>query len=307
VIVLVILISLFLFQQKAENEIKIGVAYLMSHPAIDQGLDGFKEQLHRDFSGDLNNLDIVYSNANGEIKNINPIIQSYINKKVDVVVALTTPVAQVSNKLLKNKTPLIFVGVSDPVGAGLVNSLEKGNKNITGTTSKDPVFETLSLSLKVFPQIKSVGIVYSSFEANSNFIVNDLVEKIKSTGMAVEIKKRAINSTMEIHTAAHALIDIDKIDAFFLINDNTVVSSVNLILKIAKEKNIPVFASDIDSVKKGALLTLGLNYKDEGIAAAKILKQILINKKYYLFVNEKSLNIFKDANLKPLKDATFVK
>lgn len=312
---IVVLAGITLLSKTDDTKYNIGFVYLMSHPAIDQGIAGYKEQLDIEFPDGEMTLNTIYSNANGEIKNINAIIQSYINKDVDAVIALTTPAAQVANRLISNK-PVIFVGVSDPISAGLVDSLENGKNNVTGTTSKDPVFETLQLSLSVFPDVRSVGIIYSSFEANSNSILKKLEDKMTEENHSTIIVKKAVNSTADIFRVATSLAN--SVDAIFLINDNTVISAINILLKAADKAGIPVFASDIDSVKNGALLTLGLNYKDEGMASARILKSILVdqkspetipvylNERYYLYVNKRLYKDFPNARHELLEHAEVV-
>ena len=279
---------------KELNSYNVGLVYLVEHPAINQALQGFKQELKIIENETGSKFNVTYSNAYGEPKNVNGIISTFTQGKTDVIISLTTPCAQIAKKLVKNE-PVIFVGVSDPIGAGLVASLDQGEKNITGTTSKDPNFETLELAVKIFPKMSKVGIIYTSSESNSVSILSSLEEKIKNNNLEIKLIKKSISNTIEILPATNALLN--EVDAIFLINDNTVISSVELILKLAKEKNKPIFSSDIESVKKGALFTFGLDYKDEGVATAKILRQIIIdnkkpseipiyiNEKYYLYVN----------------------
>lgn len=288
------------------NTYNVGLIYLLQHPAIDQGVEGFKSELSKIETETGVKINVTYSNAFGEPKNVNGIISTFVQNKSDVIVALTTPCAQISKQLVKEK-PIIFVGVSDPVGAGLIKGLENGSENVTGTTSKDPNFETLELATKIFPKMKKVGVIYTATEANSVSILKSLEEKIKSNNLNIEILKKSISTTTEILPTAKSLLA--DVDAMFLINDNTVISSVELLIKLSNEGKKPLFASDIESVNKGALFTYGLNYRDEGIASAQILKQILIDKKnpsqipiyvnskYYLFVNKKLMSYNIDTAL----------
>lgn len=215
---------------------KVGLVYLVQHPAIDQAIVGFKTELQRIETETGAKFDVTYSNAFGEPKNVNGIV------------ALTTPCAQIAKKMVSDK-PVIFVGISDPVGAELVTTLDHGTDNVTGTTSQDPNFETLELATKLFPSMKKVGIVYTTTEANSVSILNSLEEKIKNKNLEVSIIRRAISTTTEILPATNALLS--EVDAMFLINDNTVISSVDLLVKESMKRKKPIFASDVDSVKKG--------------------------------------------------------
>lgn len=309
-----IIAYLFMGSPKSENRpYRVGMIYLLQHPAIDQGIEGFKTEIEKIEAETGAKFDVTYSNAFGEPKNVNGIIASFKQNNCDAIIALTTPCAQIAKQTVNDK-PIIFVGISDPIGAGLVETLDNGLENITGTTSRDPNFETLELAMKLFPSMKKVGILYTSSESNSISILNGLDEKIKSKNLDIHIVRKAITTTTEILPATKALLK--EVDAMFLINDNTIISSVELLIKESKNSNKPIFASDIESVNKGALFTYGLNYKDEGSAAAGILKQILIDKtspsqipiyinsKYYLFVNKDLLKYPIDTAL--IKGAEFV-
>jgi len=306
-IVLVLVLALLWYLNSESNnynqseKFQVGLVYLVKHPAIDQAIEGFKEELKNDTV-----FNIEYANAFGEVKNVNTIVNGFKQKDLDLIVALTTPCAQISEQMVDN-IPIVFVGVSDPVEAGLVKDLNNGFENVTGTTSKDPNYETLELAKKLFPEMKRVGVLYSSSEANSVSILENIDNKIAANSLDVEIIKKSVTNTIEILPALNSMIN--DLDAIFLINDNTIISSLDLMLNTASDNEIPIFASDIESVNKGALFTYGLNYKDEGVAAAQIMKRILvenkkpseipiyINSKYYLHVNKSLLNYDIDSNI----------
>lgn len=275
-----------------QEENTVGLVYIAKAPAIDLAIEGLESRL-----AELQlEVQIEYANAFGEPKNINTIINSFKQKEYQVVLALTTPCAQIAKQHIKDK-PVIFVGVSDPVGANLVPNLSSGYENITGTMSLDPIFENVKFSKQLFPSINKIGIIYSTSESNSSSILKNLEDSLASSELDISLIRQPITQTLEIYRASENLSS--KVDAIFLINDNMVFSGSETIISAANKKGIPVFASDIESVKKGALFTYGLNYKDEGIAAANILYDLLIakkspdeipifiNKNYYLHINKK--------------------
>lgn len=306
--VLIIILLVILFSpEKQKNE--IGLVYIAKAPAIDLAIEGMNERLK-----ELGlNLQIEYANAFGEPKNINTIVNSFKQKNYKVIMALTTPCAQIAKQHIEDR-PIIFVGVSDPVGAGLVPNLTTGNKNITGTMSMDPIFENVKFAKQIFPTIKKIGIIYSTSESNSISILNNLSDSIESSNLDLQLIKQPITQTSEIYKASESISN--QVDVIFLINDNMVFSGSETIISIAAKNKIPVFASDIESVKKGALFTFGLNYKDEGIASADILYEIIhdkkspseipifINKKYYLHINKKLFQYNVDSTL--FKSATII-
>ena len=295
------------FLRKEKINVKVGVVYLMEHPSITEGLDGLKCQLDSIENKTDSKFDVTYQNAFGEMINIEKIVKSFKDNNVDIILALTTPCAKVAQNQFKDK-PIIFVGVTDPIADKLVDNLNFGKGNITGTTSKVPSTKIIKFALELFPNMKKVGILYSTGENNSNAIITQLESDIKTFNLPIELVKKGVTATVDIQKIAEATMN--ETDALFVINDNGIVSSVNILIKAADNAHKPIFASDIQSVKQGALFTFGLNYKDEGIAAANILKEIIIdnkkpseipvftNQKDYFVVNRKLLKEFKVDSLK---------
>lgn len=296
------------------NYFKVGVVYFMKHPSIMEGLEGLEIQLDSIQQEYGIQLDIDYNNAFGEILNIHKIIKSYTENNVDIIIALTTPCAKIAQSQIKDK-PIIFVGVTDPVSEKLVDNLSSGKGNITGTTSKVPSIKILHQAISFFPSIKKVGIIYSTGESNSVSIIEQLKVDIETHKLNIELITKGVSQSIDIQKAASAAVK--ETDALFIINDNGIVSSANILIKESDAAHKPIFASDIESVRRGALFTHGLTYKDEGIAAANILKKILIdgkspgeipifiNKQSYYFVNKKLLTNF-DIDLASVTNATIV-
>ncbi|GHT03017.1 ABC transporter substrate-binding protein [Bacteroidia bacterium] len=290
-ILAIIIVAGFVIFTRKSNEHKVGLVYIADAEAIDLAKQGLVEEL----ANIGLDVEIEYANAFGEPKNINSIVNSFKQKKYEAILALTTPCAQIAQQQIKEQ-PIIFVGVSDPIGAGLVKGLDKGFENVTGTMSKDPVYINIKFAKTIFPNIQKIGIIYSANEANSQSIIKMLEDSLLANQSQITLVKKAINQTADVYPVASSLIK--EVDAVFLINDNTISSSSELIISLTTGAKKPIFSCDIESVKKGALFTYGLNYKDEGIAAADILKEILVNKKqpseipvfvnskYYLYINK---------------------
>jgi putative ABC transport system substrate-binding protein len=305
VVIVAAFVGLFLFGPKkrgGEDIKKIGVVFLLRHPAIDQGLDGFKAELARLQTSSDRRIEAEYVNAFGEPKNVHTIVGTFKDKNYDAVVALTTPCAQIAKQLVKER-PVIFVGVSDPIGAGLVASLDHGTENVTGTMSKDPVFENLRLAVRLFPKLRRIGVLFNSVEANSRSIIQSLNDQIAASNLPIILDTAAVSQTTELLAAGEKLVA--ETDALFLINDNLVVSSADLLIRLAQKAGKPIFASDTDSVKKGALFAYGLDYRDEGVAAAKMVVELLdgekqpreipvfVNTQYYLHANSRLTKDFR--------------
>lgn len=312
-----ILLTLWLIKKSSKEiktDFKVGVVYLFDHPSIRDGLDGINTRLDSIMHENNINLSIHTDNGNGDMATINRIVASYKQGKFDVIMALTTPCAKIAQNEIKD-IPVVFVGITDPVKDSLVNNLSSGKGNMTGTTSKVQSVKILRKAIEFFPSMKRVGILFSPSESNSIAILDELEKQIKAMQLPVEIVKREVLQTTDMQKIAVATLK--ETDALFVINDSKVVSSVDILIKEAYKVNKPIFASDISSVKKGALFTNGLNYIDEGIAAANIVKEILVDKKKpeeipvfvnekdYFFANKKIIEKYKVSSTK-LSNATIV-
>jgi len=250
--------------------VKIAINQFIEHPNLDQVIEGFKATLIS--WGNSNNIKITYDikNASKDIKTMLSIVQNNNRGNSDLILTLTTPSAQVTAKGIKGK-PIIFAAITDPIHAGLVKSLESPHeRNITGVTDSAPYEQQFKLFKKVFPDSKTIGVLHNPGEANSEASLK-IIRRIAKEN-AFKIKEVPVSNINDVVLATKSLIS--DIDLLYLPADNTVVSSIVAIAKIAKAKKVPLLASDEGSVKDGALFTLGVNYYSSGVEAAK--KAILI-------------------------------
>ncbi|TKI54496.1 sugar ABC transporter substrate-binding protein [Brevibacillus antibioticus] len=272
--------------------VKLGLTQFVEHPALDaihKGiLDGLKDAGYEEGK----NLEVDSQNAHGDMNNTVSIAQKYAGDKKDIVVAIATSSAQAAAKAIADK-PVIFSSVTDPISAQLVGSLEKPDKNVTGTSDKVSMEQQLKLVKTFLPELKKLGVIYTTSEINSEVQVKELEDAAKKEG--VGIVKAGISQLSEVQLAAQSLAS--KADAIIIPIDNTVVSSFEAVLGAAEANKIPVFASDTDTVKRGAVATYGIDYyqigKQTGNMAARILKgqsvadtPVEISKQADLYINE---------------------
>jgi putative ABC transport system substrate-binding protein len=157
----------------------------------------------------------------------------------------------------------------------------------------------LELIQKFIPNLKKLGVVYTTSEVNAEVQVKDLEETAKKKG--IEVIKAGISSQNEVQVGAQSLAG--KVEAILIPIDNTVVSAFEGVLGVAEKAKIPVFASDIDTVKRGAVATYGIDYykmgKQTGEMAARILggqkvadTPVEVSKETDLYINEKAAAAF---------------
>lgn len=245
----------------------IGVSVLMDHPSLTAAVEGFKAALEE--SGI--DATINEQSANGDQSTAAAIAGTFKEGNVDLVLAVATPSAQAAAQAITD-VPILFTAVTDPVDAGLVETLEVPGGNVTGTTDANPVEEQLALIQEIVPDAKTVGIVYSPGEANS--VVQVEWAKEAAQGLGLEIVESPATTSQDVLQATEALSDVD---AIYIPTDNVVVSSLETVLQVGESKQIPVFGAEGDTVERGAIGTYGLDYYKLGYQTGLMAVEILEN------------------------------
>jgi len=166
---------------------------------------------------------------------------------------------------------VIYTAVNDPVAAELANKDGTPAGNVTGTSDRLPVKKQLKMIRTILPDAKKIGILYSTSEVNSISVVQAYRDAAPACDF--EIVESGISVAADIPLAADQLLA--RVDCLCNLTDNTVVSSLPLILEKADRKGIPVFGSEIEQVKIGCLAAVGLDYYELGIQTGKMAARVL--------------------------------
>ena len=267
VTVFLVIVSLCLAAQAvfAAGKYTVSVNQIVEHPALDAVRNGFKDVLKE------KGYDVSYNVhiAQGNISTANLIAKQILGEKPDLVLAIATPTAQACAQVIK-KTPILITAVTDPVGAGLVASLEKPGANITGMTDMSPVDRQVELIQEFIPGIKKLGIIYNSGEANSVSILGVLKKECAARG--IEVEEATVTNASGVTQAAKSLVG--RAQAIYIPTDNTVVSVFEAITKVSVENKLPLFAADVDSVARGAIAALAIDYYQMGRQSALMAERI---------------------------------
>ena len=274
IITLLICAIFYLYSQKnsTKSAKKVFINKIVDHYALDQTVQGIIDALKEDNIFDSIEFKVESSQGNASL--VSQINNKFIAQKADIIVAVgTLPAQNAAKYALENKTKLLFSSVTDPVGADLTyeNALKN---NITGVSNFVPLEPQLDIFRQILPDIKNLGIIFNAGESNSVSIVNKLEKSCPNFG--IKLIKQSITNSSQAHQAAIKLSSL--VDAIFISNDNTALSSLQTIIKAAKEANIPVFVSDTDAVKLGALAALGPNQYQVGYQTGKIVSLVLSGK-----------------------------
>jgi len=255
---------------------KIGVLQLVDNGLLNVTRDSFNEEMKKlgYISGENCLIDI--QNANGDISIVNSVLDNFVMKKYDAIVAISTPVTQAAINKIKD-IPIVFSTVANPFIIKAGNSDTDHLPNVTGVYGAVSMDSAIYWINKLLPLESSkkfrIGAVWDPSQANSEFNVDNLKKSI-SQYTNIEFIGAHVTSTAEVHQAASSVAAKD-IDMFFLVPDNTVYSAFDAVVSAAKSKNIPIFISDIERIADGALMAYGYDYTSSGIQAANIVHRIL--------------------------------
>jgi len=277
-IILISLLSATFFAgcSKKDDEIVIGIGQFAEHGSLDNCREGFIAGLAEAGYKEGTNLKILYENAQADANMASQISKNFIAKKVDLICAIATPMAQSAFGAAKNTNiPVIFTAVTDPIKAELAKEDGTPNGNTTGTSDKLPVEKQLEMIRKILPEAKKIGIMYTTSEVNSLSAIEEY--KAVAADYGFEIIESGISTSADIPLAADNLLE--KVDCINNITDNTVVSALPIILDKAAKKNMPVFGSEVEQVKIGCLASMGLDYFDLGKQTGKIAAKVLSGEK----------------------------
>jgi putative ABC transport system substrate-binding protein len=254
------------------GSVTISVNQFVEHPALDAVLKGFQDDLAE------NGVDVTFNvhNAQANMATANQIGSQIMGEKPDLILAIATPSSQACAQAMKKapymqNTPLLFSAVTDPVAAGLVTDLNAPGANITGVSDMLPLAKHMAMIREFMPEMKTLGVMYNSGETNSRSSVQ-LIKEV-ATEMDFAVVEATVSKTSEVYQAAKSLVG--RVDAVFVPTDNTVVESLESVVKVGVENKLPLFCADVDSVRRGAAAAMGFDYYKHGVQTGAMARKIL--------------------------------
>ncbi len=272
-ILLVLLVLVGCGTKSSDDKVyTIGVLQFMDHPSLQETLDGLKDELDSRIGSD--GYKLVVKNAGGEMANNNLMAQQLVDEEVDLIYAIATPSAQAAYATAEAaEIPVVFNAVTDPVDAGLVESMDKPNTHATGVSDVAPIDIQLKLIKDILPEAKNVGILYNTSEANS--LVQLAIAKEEASKIGLTIVEQGVSNADQIEAAAIQVAS--KVDAIYNITDNMIVNATAQVVGVANDANIPVFAAEAGQLDQGILATDSIDYNNLGHLAGVVVHDILVN------------------------------
>lgn len=252
-----------------DQKLDIVVVQLVTHPSLDAIRQGLIEELEDQASQLELELEIIELNAEGDMNLLNTLAKQAVHQNPDYIVAITTPVAQALQKVTQD-IPIVLAGITDPVGAGLVESLNQPGGNISGISDLIPIEAQIDYIQEIYPSAKRLGFIYSQGEDNSEAEVRRAEQAARAKGY--QVVTQGISSTIEMQKVAQQLLS--QVDAIYVGSDNTIASAFESLLREAEKVNKPIFSPVEPMINQGALAGLAIDQKEIGQKAAQFLLNI---------------------------------
>ena len=250
---------------------KVAILQYMPHSSLDNCTQGVKNAL--DSAG------IEYDVQVGSSGSADSDCQSYAEQMASsgnysAIIAVATPAAVSAYSAVRNASsniPVIFCAVSDPVSAGLVNSVDEPGNNCTGTSDAIDITGQVKLIKTLQPNIKNLGVIYTTTEANSISQLATLKAECDANG--INLVQKGINEASELQAVSVSLVS--EVDAITNLTDNNVVDNMSVVLEQANQKGIPIYGSEIEQVKKGCIASASIDYVALGEKTGNIAVDVL--------------------------------
>ena len=255
--------------------VKVGICNYVDDASLNQIVENIQARLKE--IGDEKGVafDVSYDNCNADANLLTQIISNFIADDVDIMIGVATPVAMAMQAATEdNGIPVVFAAVSDPVGAGLVESMEAPGSNVTGTSDYLDTAAVMQLITAADPDAKNIALLYDIGQDSSTAAIAHAKEYLDANGIAYgEYTGTTVD---EVTIAVQALI-ADGVDAVFTPTDNTIMKSELSIYEMLQEAGIPHYTGADSFALNGAFLGYGVDYAALGVETANMAASIALD------------------------------
>ena len=246
----------------------VGICQLVQHAALDAATQGFVDTLKAEFGDKVN---IIEQNASNDIPTCSTIVNGFVSDNVDLILANATPALQAAVEAT-DTIPILGTSVTEyGVALGIDSFTGTVGGNVSGTSDLAPLDQQAAMLLELLPDVKSVGILYCSAEANSVYQAEVVKAALEDAGVAVEIYTFTDSNDVAAVTATAC----DASDALYIPTDNTAASCTEAINNVAEPAGVPIIAGEEGICSGCGVATLSINYYDLGVTTGKMAVKIL--------------------------------
>ena len=246
----------------------VGICQLVQHDALDAATQGFKDALTEKL-GDAVTFD--EQNAQGDTNTCSTIINSFTSENVDLILANATPALQAA-VAGTNEIPILGTSVTEYGVALEIDDFDGTvGGNVSGTSDLAPLDEQAAMLHELYPDVKNVGLLYCSSEANSQYQVDTVKAALEDLGYTCEYYAFSDSNDLSAVTTTAA----SESDVIYVPTDNTVASNTEIINNICLPAEVPVIAGEEGICAGCGVATLSISYYDLGVATGEMAAKIL--------------------------------
>lgn len=271
VVLLALLMCASVFAQGAAESSKkytVGICQLVQHPALDAATQGFKDAL---IKGLGDSVVIDEQNASGEATNCSTIVNGFVAKNVDLILANATAPLQAAASAT-SKIPVLGTSITDYASALEIDGWTGTvGTNVSGTSDLAPLDKQAEMVKELFPTAKKVGLFYCSAEANSVYQVEVMEKELAKIGY--ETVRFSFTDTNDVASVAQKAAD--SVDVIYIPTDNTAASNTEAIANVVIPSKTPVVAGEEGICSGCGVATLSISYYDIGYATGEMAVSIL--------------------------------
>ena len=246
----------------------VGICQLVTHDALDAATQGFMDALNEALPGQV---EFDVQNAAGDSNTCSTIVNSFVADGVDLILANATPALQAATAATAD-IPILGTSVTEYGVALNIQGFDGTvGGNVSGTSDLAPLDQQAAMIYELFPDAETVGLIYCSAEANSQYQVDTVKAELEKLGYTCELYPFADSND----AAAVTQTACDASDVIYVPTDNTVASNTGIVDNICQPAGVPVVAGEEGIAKGCGVATLSISYYDLGVTTGKMAAQIL--------------------------------
>lgn len=254
---------------------KVGICNYVDDASLNQIVENIENQLQAIGTEKNVTFEIEYDNCNADSNVLGQIVANFIADDVDLMVGVATPVAMSMQAATEdNQIPVVFAAVSDPIGTGIVASMDAPGANITGTSDALDTNAIMNLIFAENPDIAKVGLLYDVGQDSSTAAIAAAKEYLEAKG--VEVIEHTGTNVSEVDLAVDAMI-ADGVEAIFTPSDNTIMTAELSIYEKLADAGIRHYAGADSFALNGAFCGYGVDYANLGVETANMIAEILVD------------------------------
>lgn len=247
-----------------------GIFQVTDAPTLNEARKGFIQAL---LDGGLRedvNVHLVQRNARGDVTEAQRIAQQFVDRKADMIVALSTQCLQAAIMAVP-RVPIVFTSVANPYLLGVGRTAENHIRNVTGVASTGPIRQTLAFIQEVLPEARRIGTLWTPAELNSEYYLRLLQEAAVTLGL--EVVALPVANSNEVLLSGQMLLNM-KVDAILPISDNTINAAFESLGRLANENAVPLFGGFPLFTRLGACAAMGWDFFEMGYKTGEIALRI---------------------------------